>query len=110
MDTITTVPQNAGNIGGIALTPPTPGFDYNNTIPAGPRHGAGEMKVSPEVQFDSKIVRAVKRWAAHEDVEIKFYAAKGLGNVRVRIINHDAGGKTCDMSLATFMGSSPTVM
>jgi hypothetical protein len=110
MDATTSGPRNTGNMSGNASTSPRPKFDFNKAMAIEAYRRAGEGDLSRDVLFDAKILLALKKWASHDEVRIEFYTDRVSGEVRVKVINNDAGGKTCDMSLATFMVSSPATI
>jgi hypothetical protein len=109
MDVLASVSLNTGNVIGAVPSSPNPGCGFNEAFAEKTGHGAGGPMVYQEVHFDTKIVRAVKKWSACDNVRIEFYAARE-GDIRVKIIKNGNGGKTCDVSLATFMRSSPATI
>ena len=110
MDALQSVSENTGNIVGIASRPLNSICNFRKAIAIEAYQREGGRELSRNVQLDAKIVHAVKRWTAREDVRIEFYTTKGAGAIRVKIIKTDTDGTTCDMSLATFMGISPATI
>jgi hypothetical protein len=57
-------------------------------------------------RIEPGILCAVNRWLSNGDVRIEFYSANASGEIRVKIIDED-GVKACDLSLTSFLSSSP---
>lgn len=107
MDTSASVLQKTGNLKAVVPRSPYSIPDFNKAVALEAYRSAGDSDALPCVQFDAKIVRAVKRWTAHDGVRVEFYTTKSAGEIRVKIKEGDAGGTIYDMSLAAFIGISP---
>jgi hypothetical protein len=107
MEVLTNTPQRSGNTNKIAKGHPDSKSDFKKSMAIEAYIRAQGLALPPVVPFDLKIVDAVKRWTTHENVRIGFYIAWDSGKIRVKIIKNDTGEETGDMSLTTFMDSSP---
>lgn len=65
------------------------------------KHPPGGNRVGPGM------LRALNRWLMVGNMRIEFYSFDTSGEIRVKITDED-GGKASDMSLASFINSSPS--
>lgn len=69
-----------------------------------------ENEFQDSVQFALKVLSVVRRWVACDDVRIELYRAGGSEEIRVKITKNGATGWTKDMSLSSFVRSSPVAV
>lgn len=91
----------------ITKGPPDSKSGHENSMAIEAYIKARGLAPAPVVPFDLSIIDAVKRWTTLENVRVGFYIAGDSGKIRVKVIKSDTGEQTGDMSLSTFMDSSP---
>ncbi len=67
---------------------------------------SAEAKTPAVRRIEPGILWAVNRWLLTGDVRIEFYSSNTSGEIRVKVIDVE-GVNSCDISLASFVSSSP---